>query len=282
MKGMGEIMEESLSYEGYTLVFEDKFEAEYLDRSLWNVELHEPGWVNQELQEYVDSPENIRIQNGRLLLRPVKKIHRDGSISYTSGRISTQHKRDFTYGLFEARLKVPKGKGYLPAFWLMTTDEDRYGQWPECGEIDIMEIWGSRTRTNHGTIHYGLPHQETQGTVTLYKGDFAEEFHDFALLWEPGLLRWYVDGKLFHEARQWFSAGPDGMKKPYPAPFDHDMYIILNLAVGGNWVGYPDETTNFEDAAFEAEFVRVYQKSQSSTEVATHGSDLFPGRKRNL
>ena len=108
---MDEIMEESLSYEGYTLVFEDKFEAEYLDRSLWNVELHEPGWVNEELQEYVDSPENIRIQNGRLLLRPVKKIHRDGSISYTSGRISTQHKRDFTYGLFEARLKVPKGAG---------------------------------------------------------------------------------------------------------------------------------------------------------------------------
>lgn len=264
-------MDVLLSHKGYRLVFEDRFDRPQLDRSRWNVELHEPGWVNQELQEYVDSPENICVQDGRLLLRPVKKVHGDGSVSYTSGRISTQHKHDFTYGLFEARLKVPRGKGFLPAFWLMTTDEDRYGQWPECGEIDICEIWGSRTRTNHGTIHYGLPHQEAQGTVTLYKGDFAEEFHDFALLWEPGLLRWYVDGRPFYEARQWFSAGADGGRKPYPAPFDHDMYIILNLAVGGNWVGYPDETTNFENAAFEVEFVRVYQKPQSSTEVTTHG-----------
>ena len=76
-----------------------------------------------------------------------------------------------TYGLFEARLRVPKGKGFLPAFWLMTTDEDRYGQWPECGEIDIMEIMGDRTGTNHGTIHYGLPHEQDQGTVTLDRGD---------------------------------------------------------------------------------------------------------------
>ena len=254
-------MEDVLSYEGYHLVFEERFDGTELDRSRWNVELHEPGWVNEELQRYVDCPDNICLRGGKLLIRPVKTLHEDGSVSYTSGRITTQHKHDFTYGLFEARLKVPKGKGFLPAFWLMTTDEDRYGQWPECGEIDIMEIWGSRTGTNHGTIHYGLPHQESQGTVTMDEEDFAEELHDFALLWEPGLLRWYVDGKPFHEEREWFSAGPDGVKKPYPAPFDHDMYLILNLAVGGSWVGYPDETSDFEHAAFEAEYVRVYQKN---------------------
>ena len=253
-------MDGILSYKGYSLVFEDGFDGPALDQSRWNVELHPPGWVNEELQEYVDSRDTITLEDSKLLIRPVKTVHRDGSVSYTSGRISTQHKYDFTYGLFEARLKVPQGKGYLPAFWLVTTDEDRYGQWPECGEIDIMEILGDRTKTNHGTIHYGLPHQQSQGTVTLDRGDFSEEFHDFALLWEPGRLRWYVDSRQFYETSQWRSAGQDGQEKPFPAPFDHDMYVILNLAVGGNWVGYPDETTDFEHTAFEVDYVRIYQK----------------------
>lgn len=264
-------MEKLLSYKGYHLVFEDRFDETELDRSRWNVELHEPGWVNGELQEYVDSPKNISVRDGKLLIRPIKTVHGDSSVFYTSGRITTQYKHDFIYGLFEARLRVPKGKGFLPAFWLMTTDEDRYGQWPECGEIDIMEIWGSRTGTSHGTIHYGLPHEERQGTVTLEKGNFAGEFHDFALLWEPGLLLWYVDGRPFYEEKRWFSAGPDGVKKPYPAPFDHEMYLILNLAVGGSWVGYPDETTDFAHAAFEVDYVRVYQKTRYATEGMTHG-----------
>lgn len=242
-------MNDTLSYEGYRLVFEDRFDGPALDRSRWNVELHEPGWVNQELQEYVDDSKTVRVEGGRLLLRAVKAVDRDGNVSYTSGRISTQHRHDFTYGLFEARLRVPRGKGLLPAFWLMTTDEDRYGGWPACGEIDIMEIWGSRTGTNHGTIHYGLPHEENQGTVTLDRGDFAEEFHTFSLLWEPGAIRWYVDGVPFHEVVQWPAS-----------PFHHDMYLILNLAVGGSWVGYPDETTDFEHAALAVDYVRVYQK----------------------
>lgn len=129
-----------LSYDGYALVFEDRFDTPELDRTSWNVELHPPGWVNAELQEYVDSKETVRLDNGRLVLRAVKTVHPDGRVSYTSGRVSTQWKRDFTYGIFEARLRVPRGKGLLPAFWLMTTDEGRYGQWPACGEIDIMEI----------------------------------------------------------------------------------------------------------------------------------------------
>ena len=242
-------MDDLLSYQNYELVFEDNFDSPALDRNRWNVELHEPGWVNEELQEYVDSEENIFLRDGKLLIRPVKTVHKDGSPSYTSGRISTQHKHDFTYGLFRARLRGPKGRGFLPAFWLMTTDEDKYGQWPVCGEIDIMEVKGDQTGTNHGTLHYGLPHEENQGTLTLSQGDFSEEFHDFALLWEPEVIRWYVDGRLFHEVVQWPTA-----------PFHHDMYLILNLAVGGSWVGYPDETTDFEHAAFAVDYVRVYQK----------------------
>ena len=198
-------MRDRLSYEGYTLVFEENFDGPELDRTRWNVELHEPGWVNEEWQEYVDSPENIRLEDGRLLIRPVRTV-RDGQAFYTSGRISTRGRREFTCGLFEARLKVPRGKGFLPAFWLMTSDEDTYGQWPVCGEIDIMEIMGQRPETSYGTIHYGLPHQQNQGVFTLPSGDFSEEYHVFSLEWEPGVLRWFVDGTLFHEARQWFSA----------------------------------------------------------------------------
>lgn len=253
-------MSRTLNYEGYALVFEDHFDGPALDRAHWNVELHEPGWVNEELQRYVDTPDVIRLENSRILIRPIKTVGPDGAAAYASGRISTRHKHDFTYGLFEARLKVPRGKGFLPAFWLMTADEERYGRWPVCGEIDIMEIWGSRPQKNYATIHYGLPHAQSQGTATLLEGDFAEEFHVFALEWLPGALRWYLDGRLYFEATQWYSAGADGTAKPYPAPFDHEMYLILNLAVGGSWVGWPDETTDFDRAAFAVDYVRVYQK----------------------
>ena len=253
-------MQDLLSYEEYTLVFEDHFDTAELDRNCWNVELHKPGWVNEEWQEYVDTQEVIRLENSNLLIRPVKTVQKDGSISYTSGRISTQYKRDFTYGLFEARLKVPKGRGFLPAFWLMTTDENMYGQWPVCGEIDIMEILGHQTNTNYGTLHFGLPHRQEQGAVTLPAGDFSENYHNFALKWEPGVIRWYVDGKLFYETKNWFSARPGQPPEPFPAPFNHDMYVICNLAVGGNWVGYPDETTDFDHAVFAVDYVRVYQK----------------------
>lgn len=256
-------MGDMLSYSGYNLVFEDHFDGPALDRSRWNVELHQPGWVNEELQAYVDRPENIRLEDSFLLIRPVRTVC-GGTVSYTSGRISTQYRHDFTYGLFEARLRVPRGKGFLPAFWLMTTDEDAYGQWPVCGEIDIMEVQGHLPQINHGTIHFGLPHRQKQGTITLSGGDFSEECHDFALEWLPGDLRWYVDGRLFHEAADWFSARPGCAPEPFPAPFNHDMYLILNLAVGGSWVGSPDETTDFEKAVFAVDYVRVYQKSKES------------------
>lgn len=253
-------MGEMLSYEGYTLVFEDHFEGTALDRSRWNVELHEPGWVNRELQSYVDAEEVLQIEDSLLRIRPVKTVLADGSTAYRSGRISTWGKREFTYGLFEARLRVPRGRGFLPAFWLMTADEDRWGQWPVCGEIDICEVRGHEPETCYGTLHYGLPHEETQGRFTLPEGDFGEGFHTFAAAWEPGRIRWYVDGRLFYQAERWFSAGEDGVPRDFPAPFDHEMYVILNLAVGGVWPGPPDETTDFEQAAFEVDYVRVYQK----------------------
>lgn len=255
-----------LNLDGYSLVWEDNFDGPSLNRNDWKVELHEPGWVNEELQEYVDSEENIFFENGNLVIRPVKSTV-NGKIHYTSGRISTQNKRDFTYGVFEARLKVPEGKGFLPAFWLMATDENVYGQWPRCGEIDIMEVHGSDTRTTYGTIHYGIPHRQSQATRTLRNGTFADSFHTFAVKWEPGEISWYVDGFLIHRENDWYSVTEEQGEIAYPAPFDQPFYIILNLAVGGNWVGYPDGTTDFKNARYEIDYVRVWQKETYNENV---------------
>ena len=150
--------EADLFKQGYTLKWSDDFNGTELNREDWNVETHKKGWVNDELQAYVDSTDNIKVQDGNLVIQPIKTVDQDGNASYTSGRINTQGKHDFKYGYFECRAKVPTGKGYLPAFWMMPTDENLYGQWPKCGEIDIMEVMGQETNKAYGTIHYGEPH----------------------------------------------------------------------------------------------------------------------------
>lgn len=251
---------ESNYRDGYKLVWEEQFEGDSLNRDCWNVELHEPGWVNKEWQEYIDSEDVITVKDGKLYLTARKTIKEDGSAYYTSGRVSTQNKMDYTFGLFECRCKVPAGKGYLPAFWLMSTDETIYGQWPRCGEIDIMEVLGDQTKKLHGTMHFGNPHCQSQGTYELSEGhDFSEEFHTFAAKWEPGLIVWYVDGIEYHRETEWYSTTEGVGTLPFPKPFDNDFYIILNLAVGGEWVGYPDGTTKF-DNPFVIDYVKVYQR----------------------
>lgn len=261
------IQGDDLKLDGYSLVWEDNFDGSSLNRSDWNVELHEPGWVNAEWQEYVDSEENIFIDNGKLVIRPIKTTDENGEDYYTSGRISTQNKKDFTYGIFEAKLKVPEGVGYLPAFWLMATDENVYGQWPRCGEIDIMEIHGSDPKTTYATLHYGNPHGQSQGMKTLTDGTFADGFHTYTVEWNPGEIKWYVDGFLIHTENEWFSVTEGQGEITYPAPFDQPFYMILNLAVGGSWVGYPDETTDFENARYEVDYVKVYQKESYNENV---------------
>ena len=257
----------TLSYEGYNLKWQDEFNEATLNREDWNVELHAPGWVNAEWQEYVDSEDNIYMEDGKLVIKPIKHVDENGQVSYTSGRINTQNKHNFKYGIFEARVKVPEGKGYLPAFWLMAADENQYGQWPRCGEIDIMEVHGSDTTKSYGTIHYGNPHRESQGSYTLEEGRYSDEFHTFAVEWLPGKINWYMDGVLFHTEDDWYSRTEGQGEITYPAPFDQEFYMILNLAVGGSWVGYPDDTTDFENATYEVDYVRVYQKDSYDENV---------------
>lgn len=256
---------ERLSYKGYSKVWEDNFDGDSLNMKDWNIETHEPGWVNAELQEYTESG-NYTVKDGALTIIPKKTKNADGTYSYSSARINTQNKHDFKYGIMEAKMKFPKGQGYLPAFWMMPTNENFYGQWPKCGEIDIAEVMGQDTKKLYGTIHYGEPHAQSQGTEVLKKGDFSDEWHTCAVEWEPGSIKWYVDGVLYHEEHSWYSKTVGQGEVTYPAPFDQNFYLILNLAVGGSWVGYPDETTSF-DSNFQVDYVRVYQKKNYKENV---------------
>lgn len=262
------LTEADLLKQGYKLKWKDDFNGDSLNKADWNVETHEPGWVNSEWQAYVDSADNIQVKDGKLLLKPVKTVDKDGNASYTSGRINTQGRHDFKYGYFECRAKVPTGKGYLPAFWMMPTDENLYGQWPKCGEIDIMEVMGQETNKVYGTIHYGEPHAQSQGTYSVSAADnFADNYHTYAVDWEPGKITWYIDGIKYHEESDWFSAKENQGTVAYPAPFDQPFYMILNLAVGGSWVGYPDDTTTYDDQEYAIDYVKVYQKDSYDENV---------------
>ena len=251
----------------YTLLWSDEFDGDALNEENWTRELREPGWTNNELQEYTDSDENIFVRDGKLVLKAIK-TEKDGKTYYTSGKVNSQNKRDFTYGKVVVSAKVPEGQGLWPAIWMMPQDESFYGQWPKCGEIDIMEVLGNQVDTAYGTIHYGEPHAEQQGKVVLTDGKtFANDFHEYSVEWEPGEFRYYIDGEHYLTVNDWFTAVSGEDEKPYPAPFNQPFFVQMNLAVGGNWPGNPDETTDFDKAEFEIDYGRVYQKDAYDTNV---------------
>ena len=238
-----------------------------MDLTKWNYEPHEPGWTNNELQEYTTSTDNVFLRDGNLVLKALK-TEKDGITHYTSGKVTGQNKTDFKYGKVVVSAKVPEGQGLWPAIWMMPKDESYYGQWPKCGEIDIMESLGHDTTVSYSTIHYGEPHGEQQGTITK-EGDesFSSKFHEYSVEWEPGEMRFYTDGELVLTCNDWFTAVEGEDDKPYPAPFDQPFFVQMNLAVGGDWPGNPDETTNFDNAEFLIDYVRVYQKDAYDTNV---------------
>lgn len=260
--------------EGYELLWNDEFDGTEMNMDIWDYDPHEPGWTNNELQEYTVGTENVFVRDGKLVLKAIKTTDENGNDYYTSGKVKTQGKKDFMYGKVVARAKVPEGKGLWPAIWMMPTDEGYYGQWPKCGEIDIMEVLGNQTSIAYSTIHYGEPHAEQQGKLQLTDTTFADDFHDYSVEWEPGEMRFYIDTELVLTAKDWFTAVPGEDNKPYPAPFDQPFYVQMNLAVGGNWPGNPDETTNFDNAEFEIDYVRVYQKPEHKSDLKQIGRRL--------
>jgi len=257
----------------WTMVWSDEFEGKGknldtngLDLSKWGyqngtgAEFGIDGWGNNE-QEYY-SKDNIQVKNGKLVITP--KLKTFGGKKYTSGRLWTSNTFTKKYGRFEARIKLPAGNGFWPAFWMMPKD-DAYGGWAASGELDIMEAKGRLLQEVGGTLHYGgtWPNNKYSGaSYTFDAGQSITDFHNYAIEWEPGEIRWYVDDKLYQTQKNWNTYGTDGEEKlAFPAPFDQSFYIILNLAVGGNFDGgrEPDASVFDSNPKMEVDYVRVYE-----------------------
>lgn len=260
--------EEDIQLDGYNLLWNDEFDGDTLNDKIWTREVREVGWTNNELQAYTESEDNVFVKDGNLVLKALPA--EDGT--YTSGKVNSQNKADFQYGKVVARAKVPKGKGLWPAIWMMPQDESFYGQWPKCGEIDIMEVLCDNVTKSYATIHYGEPHAEQQGEFiienALKSGTLASKFHDYSVEWEPGEIRFYVDDRQVIAINDWFTAEAGEDDKEYPAPFNQPFFVQMNLAVGGDWPGDPDEETDFENAEFMIDYVRVYQKDSYDMNVS--------------
>ena len=247
----------------WKLVWSDEFEGKTLDYSKWEAEVNAFGGGNQELQMYTDRKENLRVEEGCLVIEARQdRPNIAGTIrEYSSARIRSKHRGDWKYGKFEIRARLPGGKGVWPAIWMLPTDEV-YGAWANSGEIDIMEVKGQEPDTVHGTLHFGKQwpaNKYATGTMKLKKGNFTDDFHLFAIEWEEGVIRWYVDGELYQTQKEWESGGGK-----FPAPFDQRFHLLLNLAIGGNFLGNPDASTPFP-RKYLVDYVRVYQRPETAS-----------------
>lgn len=266
----------------WQLIWGQEFEEATLDPNIWNFEIGNghaqgiPGWGNAELQYYTDR--NAFIQDGCLVIEVRAEMVRDawGTYRYTSARMTTKKKFHIRYGRIEIRAKLPRGKGLWPALWLLGANIDQVG-WPLCGEIDIMEMVGHDPRTVYGHVHGpGYSGGRSLGASYTLPPDapgFDEAFHVFSVEWEEEEIRWYVDENLYfvfnretlarmnrEELRQM------GMEWAYPQVqiyrwvFDREFFLLMNVAVGGHWPGYPHETTSFPQRMY-VDYVRVYQRA---------------------
>lgn len=237
----------------WTLIWQDEFDGPEIDRTRWRLDVGYTGKSNGELEIYTDRPENACIVNNCLIIAAREEDYQ--GYRYTSARLKTQGLHSWMYGRVEARIKIPYGQGLWPAFWMLGENISTVG-WPECGEIDIMENIGKMPAVVRGTLH-GPGYSRDDGIYAdfiLPDGRFTDDFHVFALDWEPGRLRWYMDGYEYH------TLTPGDI--PGKWVFDHPFYILLNVAVGGFWPGYPDETTIMPQFMV-VDYVRVYAKGKN-------------------
>jgi beta-glucanase (GH16 family) len=227
------------------------------DPGKWVYDLGGNGWGNNELETYTDRRENARVRGGSLVITARQETFRgeDGTERpYTSARLKTFGTFSQAYGKFEARMKLPRGQGIWPAFWMLGDSITSAG-WPACGEIDIMENIGKEPNTVHGTIHGpGYSGGQAIGAPYSVAAPFADAFHVFTIEWEPNVIRWYVDGTLYLTRTQ--ADLPAGTRWVYDSP----AFLLLNLAVGGNWPGYPDATTTFPQELV-VDYVKVYKRA---------------------
>ncbi|MFN0290703.1 family 16 glycosylhydrolase [Pedobacter helvus] len=238
------------TYPGMSLVWQDEFNGTELDAKFWTFEEGNgtEGWGNWELQYY--RKENTRVHNGYLTITAKKESF--GGKEYTSSRIKTQDKKDFLYGRIDMRAKLPKGQGIWPAFWALGANIATVN-WPFSGEIDIMEMVGGgpgKDNTLHGTVHYeDGGHKYIGGSTTLQTGDFYDKFHVFSIVWTANSIKWYLDNTEYYSFDT-TGANKDEFRRPY--------FLLLNLAVGGNWPGAPNASTVFPQK-YIVDYVRVFQ-----------------------
>ena len=254
--------------QGYKLIWSDEFNTTALDLSKWSYEAGNGsnGWGNKELEYYTNRTQNVTVNDSALAITALKENY--SGYGYTSGRIKTQDKFSFRYGKIEARIKLPYGRGIWPAFWMLGDNINTVG-WPACGENDIMEMVGGQGKngttilsdsTIYGTAHWSSngQHASYGKSYTLPSGRFADGYHIFSVTWDKSKIVWYVDGIEYNR----LDITPAGL-----SAFQNKFFIILNLAVGGNWPGNPDGTTAFPQT-MKVDYIRVYQDTTALPSVS--------------
>ncbi|HEX5221033.1 MAG TPA: glycoside hydrolase family 16 protein [Verrucomicrobiae bacterium] len=257
-----------------TLVWADEFtqaDGSLPDATKWVHDIGATGWGNNEWQYY--STTNASITNNMLVIE-ARKIINGANTNYTSARLKTQGKASWTYGRMEARIRIPRGQGIWPAFWTLGTNITTPGNgWPNCGEIDILENIGREPTIVHGTIHGpGYSGGNAIGGPYSLPGNpaFADDFHVYAVEWTTNQIKWFVDNQ------QYFSVTPASLPGGATWVFTKPQFLILNVAVGGNWPGYPDATTVFPQRML-VDYVRVYSISNAPVLPPTNSGVLLNG-----
>ena len=239
----------------WVLTWSDEFDGPagvLPDATKWAFDIGNGGWGNQELQYYTNRPENVSLDGtGNLVITAKSEIF--GGSSFTSARIKTQGLFSQTYGRFEARIKTPYGPGIWPAFWMLGANNQTVA-WPQCGEIDIMELKGHQPSIHHGSIHG--PGYSGGSAITdsyaLLNNRFDNDYHIFAVEWDADKIDFYVDNYLYQRVTK------RAVSTKGEWVYDHPFYLILNVAVGGNFVGFPTSETPFPQKS-TIDYVRVYK-----------------------
>lgn len=270
----------------WRLIWQDEFDGEHLDSTKWACEIgngffHGPernwvaGWGNDELQYYTSDSLNVAVRDGCLRITAQRESR--GGCEFTSARLRTRAAPgrslfSMRYGRIEARASAPLGKGLWSALWLLPAVE-HYGFWPASGEIDMIEIVGDRMDEYLGSLHFGAPYPQRSHVTHTHgfpRGQRIDDFHDYALEWDPGEIRWFFDGHCWARQSAWWSCSRsvDGRGQPprdktdlnaFPAPFDQPFELLVNLAVGGGLPGAPNASTVFP-ATFSIDHIRVFER----------------------
>ena len=241
-----------LDYSGYQRIWQDEFDGTDLNSDHWTFEegTGSNGWGNNELQYYRKGKNNTSVQDGKLEI--IAKEETFNGQKYTSARIITKDKFDFRYGRVDIRARLPFGQGIWPALWMLGSNFGSVG-WPQCGEIDIMELVGHEADVIHGTAHWSYQgtHAQAGGSRGLSDNkDYSEEFHVFSVLWDEDGISWLMNDRQYYH----LSTTEDEMSE-----FHNRFFFIFNVAVGGNWPGSPNTSTAFPQK-MTVDYIRVFEK----------------------